>query len=262
MAPPSLPPRGWYPDPGGSAAWRWWDGERWTDDLEPYATRLQQSALPAFEAEEHAAASFLPLGIGVLVAACLVRALVGSVDLPNTAELVHWAHQVFFAALHHTPRPDSPNLSTPGWISTLSFLVYPLEVVGLVLLFRYQFRAAKAAQAIGLPFSLSPTLGVWGWFIPFANLILPYLAWRDLLPPAHPCRRRMLHLWLVIVGSGVLMVASTLSSAWSIGVARGLILAGLGAQLLALRLAPGVIGAILETHRHATTTRHEGAAGI
>ena len=86
MAPPSLPPRGWYPDPGGSAAWRWWDGERWTDDLEPYATWLQQSALPAFEAEEHAAASFLPLGIGVLVAACLVRALVGSVDLPNTAE--------------------------------------------------------------------------------------------------------------------------------------------------------------------------------
>lgn len=25
------PPPGWYPDPGGQAAHRWWDGTRWTD---------------------------------------------------------------------------------------------------------------------------------------------------------------------------------------------------------------------------------------
>jgi protease PrsW len=29
-ASPSLPPPGWYPDPHLPAAWRWWDGYRWT----------------------------------------------------------------------------------------------------------------------------------------------------------------------------------------------------------------------------------------
>ncbi|HEY5097961.1 MAG TPA: DUF2510 domain-containing protein, partial [Acidimicrobiales bacterium] len=24
------PPPGWYPDPSGERAWRWWDGARWT----------------------------------------------------------------------------------------------------------------------------------------------------------------------------------------------------------------------------------------
>lgn len=28
-------PAGWYPDPGGSDQHRWWDGERWTDRLQP-----------------------------------------------------------------------------------------------------------------------------------------------------------------------------------------------------------------------------------
>jgi uncharacterized protein len=31
-APPSAAP-GWYPDPGGSASHRYWDGSRWTDAL-------------------------------------------------------------------------------------------------------------------------------------------------------------------------------------------------------------------------------------
>ncbi len=34
--PPTGRPVGWYPDPGGEAAWRWWDGRQWTAHLHPY----------------------------------------------------------------------------------------------------------------------------------------------------------------------------------------------------------------------------------
>lgn len=30
-------PQGWYPDPGGSAGLRWYDGERWTEHVAPLA---------------------------------------------------------------------------------------------------------------------------------------------------------------------------------------------------------------------------------
>jgi Protein of unknown function (DUF2510) len=32
-AAPVAPPAGWYPDPSGQSAHRWWDGNRWTDHV-------------------------------------------------------------------------------------------------------------------------------------------------------------------------------------------------------------------------------------
>lgn len=32
-AAPTAPPAGWYPDPSGQSAHRWWDGTRWTDHV-------------------------------------------------------------------------------------------------------------------------------------------------------------------------------------------------------------------------------------
>ncbi len=34
----ATPPPGWYPDPGGSASQRWWDGRAWTPRLQPAGT--------------------------------------------------------------------------------------------------------------------------------------------------------------------------------------------------------------------------------
>ena len=32
---PSAQPQGWYPDPGGLQALRWWDGTRWSPHAQP-----------------------------------------------------------------------------------------------------------------------------------------------------------------------------------------------------------------------------------
>jgi hypothetical protein len=34
-SPPAGPPAGWYPDPNGLQALRWWDGIRWTEHAQP-----------------------------------------------------------------------------------------------------------------------------------------------------------------------------------------------------------------------------------
>jgi hypothetical protein len=36
VAPPG-PPAGWYPDPGGAATQRWWDGSAWSDHVQALA---------------------------------------------------------------------------------------------------------------------------------------------------------------------------------------------------------------------------------
>jgi TM2 domain-containing membrane protein YozV len=39
-APPPLPPPGWYPDPNGAPAQRYFDGTKWTDQLAPLSTPM------------------------------------------------------------------------------------------------------------------------------------------------------------------------------------------------------------------------------
>jgi hypothetical protein len=43
----ATPPAGWYADPSGGAAFRWWDGTTWTDSTSPGAAVPPSAAPPA-----------------------------------------------------------------------------------------------------------------------------------------------------------------------------------------------------------------------
>ena len=43
---PDLPPAGWYPDPAGAAALRWWNGVTWSDSTHPQPEYVAPTAHP------------------------------------------------------------------------------------------------------------------------------------------------------------------------------------------------------------------------
>jgi hypothetical protein len=85
-----LPPAGWYRDPGGGPAHRWWDGSRWTGHVlappappgavEPTAAEATAPAIPALDPEtrrlRRVALAFLLLEV-LLPALGLVPLVVG-----------------------------------------------------------------------------------------------------------------------------------------------------------------------------------------
>jgi len=248
--PPSLPPRGWYPDPGGTEAWRWWDGQKWSDDLEPYQRKQAAVPTPSLLPEQLAAKALVPAGVVLLSLSAVLGALLSSLSMNDSAALMHWAGRAFSAALHQQSAPTPPSSTSASWISTLSlFVVEPARILGIVFLLRFQFRAAKIARSLGFSQRLSPALGVWGWFIPFANFVLPYLAWRDLLPVNHPVRRQIFRAWILLICGEIGLIGSLPLAGASIPAARGLLFLGLLCLLGALRLLPSLIGAIGAAHQ-------------
>ena len=78
--PPSLPPSGWYADPSGAHASRWWDGAGWTDHVRPEPPADDPPPLPAhLESSLPLGASGRPRGMTLVAVAALVVGLVATV---------------------------------------------------------------------------------------------------------------------------------------------------------------------------------------
>jgi hypothetical protein len=208
------------------------------------------SCAPLLERESEAAGRLVPLGL-ILFGICVVAGeVVRAFETSYIIATWHWIHHAWGSALQGAGAGTlGPVPTAPTGARILSFLMLPLEIVGLVFLLTFQHRAATTAKALGIPQRLSPTFGVVGWFIPLGQLVLPWMAWRDLLPRTHPSRSTVTALWLLLLAwnvTSILAVVLTITSTVLAGLcsAVGLILA-----ILALRLTPSVVTAILETHR-------------
>ena len=247
-----LPPRGWYPDPAGGAAWRWWDGGRWTDDLHAYQT---SSAVPAGElaTEEQLASRFVRIGIPIYVVLAVASVATRVIDAGYTHDLVTWF------------RSNLAHLSTPGFVASTppqqplasSFLVLPelvATVVMLVLLLTAQHKMATIARSLGIRSRFTPTWGVLLWFIPVVDLVLPAFVWRDLLPDGHPLRHQITLAWLAYVGSGILGVGALLASLASTVLVAVIAIMALGLQLVVARMLPGILTGVVAHHSATGTT--------
>ena len=104
------------------------------------------------------------------------------------------------------------------------------------------------------------------WFLPLVNLIVPLIAWLDLLPERHPRRATLWWVWAGLLAAefltlGVFAVAS--SSGLAVGILSAIQLAFFAGSLL---LAHNVVEAVLEEHHQATQSiesiAHGNAQGI
>jgi len=146
------------------------------------------------------------------------------------------------AALQSTYHQIRYQLAHPGTHTTL--------VVNLPAWYRAVTGLGQLLTVGGYPARRSPALGVGGWFIPVCNFWFPYQAIRDCLPPGHPARRMVLHMWLWFIAS-VCVGLAVVAMMWSAPSWATLAIGNVGAfaTLVYSYFAFKVVGAIYDTHR-------------
>ena len=219
---PGAPP-GWYPDPAGGPGQRWWDGYAWTESTvlpqrppprRPGPVRrrprVQPTAVaPWAEASQRLATvttanlvdnelRLAPLArFAVVLPAIysLVNLIENRINAQQLRNAGHQFHLEFHDAEVGKKAPAYHGVA-PSY-GVLFFLLVVLTAIAVVVACVWQHRAASAGRALGIPARYSPAWGVGAWFVPVANLWIPYGAIRDCLPPDDPRRvRRVLQWWI------------------------------------------------------------------
>jgi hypothetical protein len=255
---PGGPPPGWYPDPAGEKAWRWWDGHQWTayaSDPSPpgvgdvggaaaapapaYATPTspgyQQSGYPGYPGPPSVHERF---AAEQKAAPWAKRALAGYLLVIVVTALLAWAESSTLREVFHNLRiqvdtgvVQSQTNNNSATLNLFSLLNLMVEVPVYVLFLTWQYKAAVTARLLRIPARRSPGLGVGSWFIPVVGLWFPYQAIRDCLPPEDPGRRAVARMWACFIATAVMNLATSVL-AWvgtPIGFATAAVALGFGA---------------------------------
>lgn len=271
---PGAPP-GWYADPAGGPGQRWWDGYAWTESTAlpaappPPPAPAYPSSLPPPPPPAHGTPPpwvQVPRNARDLVgqelrisrwarialafpAVLLLVDLIGWVaDASQWRNFGHQFHLALNAAQNHQTASLPAAPEPYGGFSALLFL---FGIAAIVVECVWQFRAASAARAMGLPAKRSPGWGVGFWFIPVVNLWMPYQAIRDCLAHDDPNRAMVLRFWLLYLGmdfgAGLTIIGLMASTPVGVVFALGAGLCALGV----LATAPRVVMSIAVAHRAA-----------
>jgi hypothetical protein len=235
VAPQSVA-EGWYQDPWGAAAYRYWDGAQWTGHISGPST--VEVAGPRLD-EERAAGRWAKVGLAWGGPALAVSTIAGAYQWRWIAD--HWDEIT-------TPGSDVQQTGNNGAAIAGQLAGIILLVVGVLFLLWFH-RAASNAASAGVHARRSPVLGTLSFIIPVLNLWWPYQSACDMLPADHPGRvavRRWWALWIgcTIAGFATIAAAATLNdAAIAITAAVGAVLA-----LLAAVAARTVVDAISDAH--------------
>lgn len=277
---PGGPPPGWYPDPAGLKAWRWWDGYGWT----------QYASDPSGPPGAGAGATGPWTGAGMAPGRVVVpsahdrfaaelktgpwatRVLVGYLALIVVAILVAWAEssrvREIFDQLRVQLRTgvvqNGVVQSEAGQVNQVNlsaFLLLTLEAPFYVLLLMWQFQAAKTARLLFLPARRSPGLGVGAWFIPVVGLWFPYQAIRDCLPPGDQGRSVVARMWAFWIATTVMLEATSVVAMF--GSRAGFVLAAITLALGAGFAVQGTkaVRLIADSHRRLLFPGPPGPSG-
>jgi len=271
---PGAPP-GWYPDPAGGPGQRWWDGYAWTEatvlpqhpppppwahaappqgaptEAAPWATaseRLNTFNTTGFVNDEMYLVPAARVAVAIPAVYCIVALVMVRV---NASQLRSIGHQ--FRIDYHDAQVGTtpPPYHGGSGLNPLFLIVGLLTVAAIILACVWQHRAAAAGRALGIPSRCSPAWGVGSWFVPVANLWIPYTAVRDCLPAGHPARTRVLRWWIAGLLTGWLTFAAYLCAFTSSTAALVVSIPAALAALAVVALSPGIVTAIAASHRDA-----------
>jgi hypothetical protein len=205
------PAAGWYRDPAGGSAWRWWDGATWTEHVR--ANEQPFAAVPAPA----------PTTAGVAVP--------GAAAIPVTDQM-YWhsasAEVIEVPRLpHHTVSGDvgGPGRGVPGYVRDWQDLGSP-QTAGIWLLAFANLAASGVVLGLSWVFAYfdQRSLGARGYHPPsiWWMLLLPPLAY--FIARGRSVRRESMRAWppeLLYVATVLLIMAAMFLSAYSVAVQAG-----------------------------------------
>jgi hypothetical protein len=155
-----------------------------------------------------AASNSIALWATILTGAYAAIGILGAVTAPATVEGLKQRLE------------DPQNASLFAGQSPASFLSFPLSVASFVLLALWMSRIRAARTAKGETIGGPRAVEWWGWFVPLANIVLPFLGMRA-ITKARAGMGLLLGWWITFVVSGALSVAAAIPTVtaldWSTG---------------------------------------------
>jgi hypothetical protein len=256
------PPAGWYADPSGQPAWRWWAGDQWSGHLAPMALPYpsgggSERQVAAFlQTKQARLDGFIAVAVWIWVAVGIAGVLLNWANADYYRALWHWWHASLHARSVGVPAPAQPR-------PPLSMSLFSLVSLGLlaveVFFFIWQYRAATVARSLRYSALHSPGWGVGCWFVPVVNLWMPYQAIRDCLPSGHARRRQVLYTWLLFLLTGFLVPARLVAQIGAPPAGVVLSLISIGVFIAVGLNAYRVVTAIATDHRDAVVVSTSSA---